>query len=92
MDAKLKSSLTFLTFILIVFFFVSLSPKVSQARALLSPLQGKDSAIGEVKGVFRTLKGDGPSLGVGHRFVGEMKDSGPSPGEGHKKNTNDGLS
>ncbi|CAI8584126.1 unnamed protein product [Vicia faba] len=86
MDAKLKSSLTFLTFILIVFFFVSLSPKVSEARALLSPLQGKDSAIGEVKGVFRTLKGDG------HRFVGEMKDSGPSPGEGHKKKTNHGLS
>ncbi|CAI8584129.1 unnamed protein product [Vicia faba] len=85
MDTKLKHSLTFLTFILLVSFFVSLAPKVSEARPLLSPLQGKDSVIGEVNGVFRTLKGEGPSPGVGHRIIGGMKDSGPSSGGvGHR--------
>ncbi|CAL5209895.1 unnamed protein product [Lathyrus oleraceus] len=93
MDTTLKSSLTFLTFILLVSLLISLVPKVSEARPLLiSPLQSKDGVIGEVHGVFRTLKESGPSPGVGHRIIGGMKDSGPSPGEGHKYKTNNGHS
>lgn len=85
MDTKLKSYVTFLTLFLLVSFFISLLPKVSEARPLLSPLQGKEG----VNGVFRTLKGDGPSPGVGHRLIGGMKDSGPSSGGvGHKYITN----
>ncbi|KEH44096.1 PAMP-induced secreted peptide 2 [Medicago truncatula] len=87
MDTKLKSSITFLTLILLV------SLLVSEARPLLSPLQGKEGVIGEVNGVFRTLKGAGPSPGVGHRFkklqnLEGMKHSGPSSGGvGHKLDT-----
>jgi len=83
MYTRLKSSVTFLTVILLV------SLLVSEARPLLSPLQGKEGVIGEVNGVFKTLKEDsGPSPGVGHKLkklqiIGGMKDSGPSPGEGH---------
>ncbi|CAK8573909.1 unnamed protein product [Lathyrus sativus] len=85
MDTKLKSSVTFLTLILLVYFFISLAPNVSEARPLFSLSQGSEGAIGEVNGVFRTLKGDGPSPGVGHRFIGGMKDSGPSSGGvGHR--------
>ncbi|CAK8573911.1 unnamed protein product [Lathyrus sativus] len=81
MDTTLKSSVTFFTVFLLVSFFISLLPKVSEARPLLSPLQGQEGLIG----VFRTLKGDGPSPGVGHRLIGGMKDSGPSSGGvGHR--------
>jgi hypothetical protein len=80
MDTRIKSSVTlFLTLILLVSFFVS------EARPLLSPLQGKEGEIGEINGVFRTLKDAGPSPGVGHRLkkienLEGMKDSGPSSG------------
>jgi hypothetical protein len=37
---------------------------VTEARSLLSPLQGKEGVIGEVNGIFRTLKDVGPSLEV----------------------------
>ncbi|XP_058769521.1 uncharacterized protein LOC131643340 [Vicia villosa] len=85
MDTKLKSSLTFLTFILLVSFFVTLAPKLSDARPLFSPSHGNEGVIGEVNGHFRTLKGAGPSPGVGHRIIGGMKDSGPSSGGiGHR--------
>jgi hypothetical protein len=85
MDIRLKSFVTFLTLILLV------SLLVSEARPLLSPLQGKEGEIGEVNGVFRTLKGAGPSPGIGHRLkklqnLEGMKDSGPSSGGvGHIK-------
>jgi len=98
MDTRLKSSFTFLTLILLASLFISLLPNVSDARSLLNPLQGKESVIGEVNGVFRTLKEDpGPSPGVGHKLkklqiIGGMKDSGPSPGEGHKYITNNNHS
>ncbi|CAK8573908.1 unnamed protein product [Lathyrus sativus] len=72
METTLKSSLIFLSLFLLVSFFISLLPEVSEAR----PLQGKEG----VKGVFRTLKGDGPSPGVGHRLIRGMKDSGPNLG------------
>ncbi|CAL5209897.1 unnamed protein product [Lathyrus oleraceus] len=92
MYTRLKFNLSFLTFILLVSLPISLFPNVSEARPLLSPLQGKYGVIGEVHGVFRTLKGDGPSPGVGHGIIGGMNDSGPSPGEGHKYKTNNGHS
>nr|XP_004497272.1 PAMP-induced secreted peptide 2 [Cicer arietinum] len=97
MDTRLKSFVTFLTLILLL---VSLF--VTEARPLLSPLQDKEGVIGEVNGVFRTLKEAGPSPGIGHRLkklqnLGGIKDSGPSSGgvghikvqnfEGHKINT-----
>ena len=87
MDIRLKSFVTFLTLILLV------SLLVSEARPLLSPLQGKEGEIGEVNGVFRTLKGAGPSPGIGHRLkklqnLEGMKHSGPSSGGvGHKLNS-----
>ncbi|GAU24264.1 hypothetical protein TSUD_48520 [Trifolium subterraneum] len=61
---------------------------VSEARPLVSPLLENEGIIGEVNGVFRTLKDAGPSPGVGHSLkklqnVEGMKDSGPSPGVGH---------
>ncbi|CAL5209899.1 unnamed protein product [Lathyrus oleraceus] len=90
MDTLLKSYVTFLTFILLVSFFVSLVPYVSEARPLFSPSQGNEGVIGDVNGVFRTLKGAGPSPGVGHRIknlqtIQGMKHSGPSSGGvGHK--------
>lgn len=96
MDTRLKSSVTFLTFILLVSFFVSLVPYVSEARPLFSPSQGNEGVIGEVNGHFRTLKGAGPSPGVGHRLIDGIEHSGPSSGgaghklqnfEGHKVNT-----
>jgi hypothetical protein len=86
MDTKMNSLVTFLTLILLI------SLLVSEARPLLSPLQGKEG----VNGVFRTLKGAGPSPGIGHRLkklqiIGEMKDSGPSSGGvGHIKLHNEG--
>jgi len=86
----MNSSVTFLTLILLV------SLLVSEARPLLSPLQGKEGVIGDTNGVFRTLKGAGPSPGVGHRLkklqiIGGMKDSGPSSGGvGHIKLRNEG--
>ncbi|KEH44095.1 hypothetical protein MtrunA17_Chr1g0208021 [Medicago truncatula] len=81
MDTRMNSSVTFIALILLV------SLLVSEARPLLSPLQGKEAVIGEVNGVFRTLKGAGPSPGIGHRLkklqiIGGMKDSGPSPSSG----------
>lgn len=85
MDTRINSSVTFLALILLVFLFVL------EARPLLSPLQGKEGVIGEVNGVFRTLKEAGPSPGVGHRhkklqIIGGMEDSGPSSGGvGHIK-------
>ncbi|MCH79814.1 putative transmembrane protein [Trifolium medium] len=94
MDTRFKSSVTFLTLIFIVSLFVSLVPNVTEARPLLSPLQGKEGVIGEVNGVFRTLKDAGPSPGVGHGLkklqnLEGMKDSGPSSGGvGHKYKTN----
>ncbi|PNX60090.1 hypothetical protein L195_g051748 [Trifolium pratense] len=94
MDTRFKSSVTFLTLIFIVSLFVSLVPNVTKARPLLSPLQGKEGGIGEVDGVFRTLKDAGPSPGVGHSLkklqnLEGMKDSGPSSGGvGHKYKTN----
>ncbi|CAJ2630528.1 unnamed protein product [Trifolium pratense] len=87
MDTKLNSSVTFLTLILLVSLFVS------EARPLVSPLQGKEGVIG----VFRTLKNSGPSPGVGHRLkklqnLEGMKNSGPSSGGvGHKYNTHQVL-
>lgn len=86
MDTRLKSFVTFLTFILLVSLFVSLLPNVSEARPFLSPLQGREGVIGEVNGVFRTLKDAGPSPGVGHKLknlqklqnFGGMKNSGPN--------------
>jgi hypothetical protein len=86
MDTRLKSFVTFLTFILLASLFVSLLPNVSEARPFLSPLQGREGVIGEVNGVFRTLKDAGPSPGVGHKLknlqklqsFGGMKNSGPN--------------
>ncbi|KAK2405136.1 PAMP-induced secreted peptide [Trifolium repens] len=87
MDTRLKSSVTFLTLILLVSLFVS------EARPLVSPLLENEGVIGEVNGVFRTLKDSGPSPGVGHKLkklqiLEGMKNSGPSSGGvGHKYNT-----
>ncbi|CAJ2630527.1 hypothetical protein L195_g029669 [Trifolium pratense] len=84
MDTRLRSSVSFLTLILLVSLFVT------EARPLLSPLEGKEGVIG----VFRTLKDAGPSPGVGHSLkklqnLEGMKDSGPSSGGvGHKYKTN----
>ncbi|KAL5070372.1 hypothetical protein RYX36_021259 [Vicia faba] len=105
MNTTLKSSITLLTFILLVSFFVSLVPYVSEARPLFSPSQDNEGVIGEVNGVFRTLKGAGPSPGVGHRInnlqtIEGIKHSGPSSGgvghklqnfEGNKVNTVQGV-
>ncbi|WJX21217.1 hypothetical protein P8452_10678 [Trifolium repens] len=87
MDTRLKSSVTFLTLILLVSLFVS------EARPLVSPLLENEGVIGEENGVFRTLKDSGPSPGVGHKLkklqiLEGMKNSGPSSGGvGHKYNT-----
>ncbi|WJX14955.1 hypothetical protein P8452_05150 [Trifolium repens] len=72
----MDTRLTFLTLILLVSLFVS------EARPLVSPLLENEGVIGEVNGVFRTLKDAGPSPGVGHRLkkLEGMKDSGPSSG------------
>jgi hypothetical protein len=91
MDTRLKSSVTFLTLILLVSLFVS------EARPLVSPLLENEGVIGEVNGVFRTLKDSGPSPGVGHKLkklqiLEGMKNSGPSSGGvGHKYNTHQVL-
>ncbi|MCH79815.1 hypothetical protein A2U01_0000573 [Trifolium medium] len=79
MDTRLNSCVTCLTLILLVSLFVS------EARPLVSPLLENEGVIGEVNGVFRTLKDAGPSPGVGHSLkklqnVEGMKDSGPSSG------------
>ncbi|KEH44093.1 hypothetical protein MtrunA17_Chr1g0208001 [Medicago truncatula] len=88
MDTRLKSFVTFLTFILLVSLFVSLLPNVSEARPFLSPLQGREGVIGEVNGVFRTLKDAGPSPGVGHKLKNLQK---LHNFEDHKLNTVQGL-
>ncbi|GAU24266.1 hypothetical protein TSUD_48540 [Trifolium subterraneum] len=86
-----NSSVTFFTLILLVSLFVS------EARPLVSPLVENEGVIGEVNGVFRTLKDAGPSPGVGHRLkklqnIEGMKNSGPSSGGvGHKYNTHQVL-
>jgi len=77
MDTRLNLFVTFLTFILLA------SLLVSEARPFLSPLQGREGVIGEVNGIFRTLKDAGPSPGVGHKLkklqsFGGMKNSGPN--------------
>lgn len=94
MDSRLIKSITLLILILLAPLFAPLLIPVSEARPLISPLQGKEEGtiIREVNvnGVFRTLKSSGPTPGVGHKLkklqnLGGMKDSGPTPGVGHKK-------
>jgi len=86
MNPRIKS-VSFLILVLLASLCTSLFC-VSESRPLPIYSRSKDGVIGEVNGVFRTLKNSGPSPGIGHKLdkvqnLGGMKDSGPSPGQGH---------
>ncbi|KAI4300220.1 hypothetical protein L6164_033619 [Bauhinia variegata] len=87
MDTRLKS-ITFFILLLASLFCSMLS--ASEARPRLHyPSSPSKGIVGDVNGIFRTLKGSVPRPGQGHRLkrlqnLGQIKNSGPSPGEGHR--------